>query len=321
MSTQAAKRHAAREKRRRLLERVALVALAALLVFSAMPVGRAFWGRLYTLSGFRGPVEAAPLEIHFIDVGKADAILLRCQGQAALLDAGTYASGDRVVDYLRRMGVERLEYAIASHPDSDHTGGMAQVLEEIPVEALVVYPWPDEMRQTLEYRALEEASFSCGVPVKTVGPGDSLPLGETSLEVLGPLEEYEETNDCSLVLRLDYLGFSALFCGDIEAQAELDLVKSGAALDADLLKVAHHGSASSSSRRFLEAVTPAYAVVSVGPDNSNLPREETLLRLESVGAEIYRTDTDGDLVFSWDGEELSLWSEFYNTVERTEEKP
>ena len=109
MSTQAAKRHAAREKRCRLLERVALVALAALLVFSAMPVGRAFWGRLYTLSGFRGPVEAAPLEIHFIDVGKADAILLRCQGQAALLDAGTYASGDRVVDYLRRMGVERLE--------------------------------------------------------------------------------------------------------------------------------------------------------------------------------------------------------------------
>ena len=248
MSTQGAKRHAAREKRRRLLERIALVALTALLVFSATPVGRAFWGRLYTLSGFRGPVEAAPLEIHFIDVGKADAILLRCQGQAALLDAGTYASGDRVVDYLRRMGVERLEYAIASHPDSDHTGGMAQVLEEIPVEALVVYPWPNEMRQTLEYRALEEASFSHGVPVKTVGPGDSLPLGETSLEVLGPLEEYEETNDCSLVLRLDDLGFSALFCGDIEAQAELDLVKSGAALDADLLKVAHHGSASSSSR-------------------------------------------------------------------------
>ncbi len=171
MSTQAAKRHAAREKRRRLLERIALVALAALLVFSATPVGRAFWDRLYALSGFRGPVEEAPLEIHFIDVGKADAILLRCQGQAALLDAGTYASGDRVVDYLRRMGVERLEYAIASHPDSDHTGGMAQVLEEIPVEALVVYPWPDEMRQTLEYRALEEASFSHGVPVKTVGPG------------------------------------------------------------------------------------------------------------------------------------------------------
>ena len=80
-------------------------------------------------------------------------------------------------------------------------------------------------------------------------------------------------------------------------------------------------SASSSSRRFLEAVTPVYAVVSVGPDNSNLPREETLLRLEEVGATIYRTDTDGDLVFSWDGEQLSLWSEYHEELERTEWNP
>ena len=186
---------------------------------------------------------------------------------------------------------------------------------------LVVYPWPEAMRRTLEYRALEDAARSSAVPVRQVRPGESLSLGGTKLEVLGPLRDYEGTNDCSLVLRLDYLGFSALFCGDIEYQAELDLVKSSVDLDADLLKVAHHGSAGSSSQRFLEAVSPTYAAISVGPDNSNLPREETLLRLKSVGAEIYRTDTDGDLVFSWDGEELSLWSEFYNTVERTEEKP
>lgn len=220
-----------------------------------------------------------------------------------------------------RLGIESLDYAIASHPDSDHTGGLSQVLEEVPVGELVVYPWPEAMRRTLEYRALEDAARSSAVPVRQVRPGESLSLGGTKLEVLGPLRDYEGTNDCSLVLRLDYLGFSALFCGDIEYQAELDLVKSSVDLDADLLKVAHHGSAGSSSQRFLEAVSPTYAAISVGPDNSNLPREETLLRLESVGAEIYRTDTDGDLVFSWDGEELSLWSEFYNTVERTEEKP
>ena len=254
-------------------------------------------------------------------VGKADALLLECEGHAALLDGGTSASGDRVVDYLLRLGIESLDYAIASHPDSDHTGGLSQVLEEVPVGELVVYPWPEAMRRTLEYRALEDAARSSAVPVRQVRPGESLSLGGTKLEVLGPLRDYEGTNDCSLVLRLDYLGFSALFCGDIEYQAELDLVKSSVDLDVDLLKVAHHGSSGSSSQRFLEAVSPTYAAISVGPDNSNLPREETLLRLKSVGAEIYRTDTDGDLVFSWDGEELSLWSEFYNTVERTEEKP
>ena len=222
-----------------------------------------------------------------------------------------------MVDYLRRMGVESLDYVIASHPDSDHIGGLSQVLEELPAERLVIYPWPEEMRQADEYLALETAASENAVPVREVRAGDSLPFGGTALDVLGPLEEYEGSNDCSLVLRLEYLGFSALFCGDIEYEAEKDLVKSGAALDADLLKVAHHGSAGSSSQRFLEAVSPEYAVISVGPDNSNLPREETLRRLESVGAAIYRTDTDGDLVFSWDGEQLSLWSEYHNILERT----
>ena len=317
MAVADAKRVAANKKRRAWLERICMAAVAVLLIFSATSAGQEFWNRLFLLSGFRGPVETAPLEIHVIDVGKADALLLRCEGKTALLDGGTFASGDRVVDYLRRMGVESLDYVIASHPDSDHIGGLSQVLEELPAERLVIYPWPEEMRQADEYLALETAASENAVPVRKVRAGDSLPFGGIALDVLGPLEEYEGSNDCSLVLRLEYLGFSALFCGDIEYEAEKDLVKSGAALDADLLKVAHHGSAGSSSQRFLEAVSPEYAVISVGPDNSNLPREETLRRLESVGAAIYRTDTDGDLVFSWDGEQLSLWSEYHNILERT----
>ena len=310
-----------KRKRRMWLRRAGSAFLAALLIFSITPLGKAFWWELSVLSGFRGTAELAPLELHVIDVGKADALLLRCEGKTALLDAGTAASGDRVVDYLYRMGVDRLDYVIASHPDSDHIGGMAQVIEELPVGELIVYPWPEEMCQTLEYTALEEASRTADIPIREVRAGDALSVGGTALEVLGPLMDYEESNNCSLVLRLDYLGFSALFCGDMESRAELDLVKSGADLDVDLLKVAHHGSAGSSSQRFLEAVSPKYAVISVGPDNSNLPREETLRRLESTGASIYRTDTDGDLVFSWDGEQLSLKSEYHNTLERTERNP
>ena len=306
---------------RQWLSRLGVAALCALLVFSATPAGHAFWDRVYTLSGFRGPGDSAPLRLHFIDVGKADAILLQCEGHAVLLDGGTSASGGRVVDYLLRMGVEELDCVIASHPDSDHTGGLSQVLEELPVGELVVYPWPQAMRQTLEYQALENAAVSEAVPVRPVTAGESLSLGGAFLEVLGPLKEYGEPNDCSLVVRLEYKGFSALFCGDMEYQAELDLVKSGARLDADLLKVAHHGSAGASSQRFLTAVSPTWAIVSVGPDNSNLPREETLRRLEDAGARVYRTDTDGDLVFSWDGKSYSLWSEYHNTLERNELSP
>lgn len=303
-------------KRRARLERLGMLALLLAMLFFVTPVGQALTDTLYRMSGFQGPVEPAPLELHVIDVGKADAMLLRCEGKTALLDAGSYASGDRVVDYLLRIGVKKLDYVIASHPDSDHTGGMAQVLQELPVGELVIYPWPQEMRRSLEFQSLEEAAVGCSVPVRERMPGDEIPLGATGLQVLGPLKVYEDTNNCSMVLRLDYLGFSALFCGDIENSAELDLVKSGVDLEVDLLKVPHHGSAGSSSQRFLEAVSPELAVISVGPDNSRLPREEALSRLEKAGAKIYRTDTDGDLVFSWDGEQLTLWSEYHNTVER-----
>ncbi len=303
------------------IERLASLLVALLLAFSVTSTGRAFWHELFALSGFQGPTEEASLEIHIIDVGKADAMLLRCEGMTALLDAGTTVSGDRVVDYLYRMGVEQLDYVIASHPDSDHTGGIAQVLEELPVNELVVYPWPEEMRQTLEYRAVEQAALLTGTTIREVQPGDKLLLGKADFQAIGPLKDYEETNDSSLVMRLDYLGFSALFCGDIENKAELDLVKSGVDLDVDFLKVPHHGSAGSCSERFLSAVSPEYAAISVGPDNNQLPREETLRRLENAGAAIYRTDTDGDLVFSWDGEQLTLKSEYHNTLERTEGNP
>ncbi|MGI6255195.1 MAG: ComEC/Rec2 family competence protein [Acutalibacter sp.] len=312
--------HVRRSKKLRArLEKLGLLVVILLVIVCLTPMGQQVVDRLYRLSGFQGPVETAPLEIHVIDVGKADAMVLRCEGKTALLDAGTYASGDRVVDYLLRMGVKYLDCVIASHPDSDHTGGVAQVLEELPVGELVIYPWPEEMLQSLEFQNLEEAAVENSVPVRQVLSGDTLTLGGMELQVLGPLKEYEDSNNCSLVLRMDYEGFSALFCGDIESGAELDLVKSGADLDVDLLKVPHHGSASSCSQRFLEAVTPKFAVISVGPDNSRLPREETLSRLEEAGAEIYRTDTDGDLVFSWDGEQLSLWSEYHNTLERIED--
>ena len=297
-----------REKRRKSWFDFLLSFLAVILAFSLTPTGQKVWAQLYRISEFEGPSQQAPLMLHVLDVGKADALLIECEGETALLDGGTYPKGDTVVDYLARIGVEQLDYMIASHPDSDHIGGLAQVLEEIPVGELILSSWPDAICQTPEYRNLLEAAERRQVPQTIVNPGDTFSLAGAEVQVLGPLKRYELSNDCSQVLRLDYAGFSALFCGDIEYEAEKDLVKSGANLDVDLLKVSHHGSANSSSQRFLEAVSPKYAVISVGPDSSNLPRAETLARLEEVGAEIFRTDLEGNMVFSWDGEMLSVWT-------------
>lgn len=288
------------------------IVAAAVLSFSLVPFGRLFWKQALALSGFSSPWEYARpslVRVHVLDVGKADAIVLESEGCTALLDAGTYADGEYVADYLLRQGISALDFAIMSHPDSDHIGGMAQVMEEIP--AALFLRGGEWTEGGAAYDALSAALERRQVPQQTLSVGDSFPLGYAFVQVLGPLRVYDGTNNNSLVLKLCCGDFSALLCGDMEEEAELDLVKSGQGLSAQLLKVPHHGSDTSTTRRFVQAVRPQVAVISVGPDSNGLPREGPLSRLEDAGARIYRTDLDGDIIFSFDGETI-----FVDTVKQ-----
>ena len=285
------------------------LAVAAVLLWSVSGPGRAFWNQMFLRSGFGGSdPDPAGLEIHVIDVGKADAILVRCQGHAGLIDTGAGGDGEDVADYLLRHGVKELEFVLLSHNDSDHIGGLPTVLGELAVDTLYQGELSVE-EPSLEGAAMDRALSGWEGERRTLARGDSFSLGGASFSVLGPCRAYESSNDSSLVLRLEFGEVSALFCGDIEATAELDLVKSGQELQADLLKVPHHGSATSCSQRFVKAVMPQLAAVSVGPDRNQLPRAEALEQLEAVGAQIYRTDTDGSIVFSSQGEDFAIETE------------
>ncbi len=283
-----------RLRRKKKLQTILLLLLAIIVVLSVTAPGKALWSRLFQISGF-SVTSDAPLNIHFIDVGKADAILIECEGHTALLDAGTSAHGDVVVDYMERNGLSGLEYAISSHPDEDHLGGMKQVLSEVRTNMFVRSRW-----FPARYENVGDQLLKASVPEHITKPGDLLRLGSAELEILGPVREYEDTNNASLVVRLTYRDFTALFCGDMEKVAEKDLLEAGAMLDADLLKVAHHGSETSSTKKFLKAVSPEYAVISTGPDRNELPDEEVLVRLEKICPNVLRTDTDGCIVFSYD---------------------
>lgn len=285
------------------------LAVAAVLLWSVSGPGRAFWNQMFLRSGFGGSdPDPAGLEIHVIDVGKADAILIRCQGHAGLIDTGAGGDGEDVADYLLRHGVKELEFVLLSHNDSDHIGGLPTVLGELAVDTLYQGELSVE-EPSLEGAAMDRALSGWEGERRTLARGDSFSLGGASFSVLGPCRAYESSNVSSLVLRLEFGEVSALFCGDIEATAELDLVKSGQELQADLLKVPHHGSATSCSQRFVKAVMPQLAAVSVGPDRNQLPRAEALEQLEAVGAQIYRTDTDGSIVFSSQGEDFAIETE------------
>ena len=294
------------EGRALLCIRLGLV-LGVMVVFSITPLGAGLFSRLLTDSGFNAQAEnldAAFLRVHVLDVGKADAVLLESQGCTALLDAGTSEDGETVADYLHRQGIEKLDYAIVSHPDSDHIGGMAQVLAEIPAACFLRGEYWEEPGQ--EAADLQKLLAERGVPQRLLASGESFSLGCASLTVLGPLEDYKDSNNNSLVLKLACSDFIALFCGDMEKKAEKDLLASGADISADFLKVAHHGSRTSTTEDFARAVSPRLAVVSVGADNNNLPRQEPLSALEKAGAYVLRTDLDGNLLFSYNGERISI---------------
>lgn len=283
------------------LRPAALVFTVLLMFFSFTPAGKAFWDTLSAAAGlahFTHDLAPDALHIHVLSVGKADAILIESPDAALLVDTGTADEADTVLRYIEARGIGRLDAVWVSHPDSDHMGGLDAVLEQVPAEEVFFSP-------TVELpEMLAEA-----VSVKTAEPGQSYVYGDLTLEVFGPLHVYDGENDNSTVFRLHYGGFSMLFCGDMETPAESDLLEAGVDLSADVLKIAHHGSASSTSDPFLDAVSPQYAVISTGYDRNLLPRSVILKRLSDAGVSFFRTDTEGTVIFSTDGSSICITTE------------
>lgn len=293
-----------RPNRKKRLRVACIAAAAAVLVFGYTPPGKAMWTALMRAAGlahFAASLPEDALHVHVIDVGKADAILLESPDANVLVDCGTAEAAEDVLRYLAARGIDRLDAVWISHPDDDHCGGLPAVLQTVPADAVVESPVGESISGMT---ALPQA-----VPLRRAAVGERYAYGAMTFEVPGPLQDYAESNNDSTVFRLQYDGFTMLFCGDMEAQAERDLLEDGAALRADVLKVAHHGSDTSTSAALLEAVQPRYAVISSGEDRSMLPRNAVLQRLHTAGAEIFRTDTDGAVVFSAADGKISVITE------------
>ncbi len=252
------------------------------------------------------PSESADFQVHFIDVGQGDSILIRSDGHNILIDAGENDKGRTVVSYLEALGVDSLDLVIGTHPHSDHIGGLDVVISEIDVKQVLMPKVKKSIVPTTKtYQDLLAAIQDQNITAAISEPGQTYAFGKGLLTVLGPVQEYDDLNDSSLVARFDYGSFSFLFTGDMEAGAEQDLLDSGADVSANVLKLGHHGSATSSSEDFLQAVDPGYCVASCGEDNEyGHPHKETLQRVEQAGASLYRTDYQGDIVFMLQNEEL-----------------
>ena len=254
-----------------------------------------------------GDGQTANFEMHFLDVGQALSVLVECDGQYMLYDGGNVDDGSYVVSYLQNLGVEELQYVFCSHAHEDHVGGLAAALAYFPADHV--------------YSPVTEASTKCfqdfvkytqqqGLQVEVPAAGTVWPLGSATVTMLGPVAQYDNTNDTSIVLRVDYGSTSFLLTGDMESDAERDLVNSGANLKADVLQVGHHGSSTSTSYIFLNAVLPEMGIISCGVNNKyGHPHEETLSILRDAGVDVYRTDLLGAIVIGSDGQNYTIRTE------------
>ncbi|WP_270941489.1 ComEC/Rec2 family competence protein [Romboutsia lituseburensis] len=242
------------------------------------------------------------LEIHIIDVGQGDSILIKTPNSKTLLiDGGTNESEHIVKGYLKKHKIKTIDFLIATHPDSDHIGGLDAVVNKFNVKGLYL---PEQTITSDSYNDLISACNQKQVPINYLYKGDNFPIDDyINLFVLSPSYIQDDNNLNSIVFKLSFKNKSFLFTGDAESSNESDIINSFNLEDIDFLKVGHHGSKSSTTSEFLDETTPDVAVISCGYKNQyGHPHNTTLKNLEDHHVTTYRTDLSGDIVLYSNGE-------------------
>ncbi len=247
--------------------------------------------------------ETTGLTVHYIDVGQASSAYLEWDGYSMLIDAGDWNSSD-VLKYLDEQEVKSLDVVVGTHPDSDHIGQLARVIETREVgEVWMSGNSSSSNTFTRALEAIDEADVAYEEPRR----GDAYDIGQLKISVLHPGDLSGDVNSDSLSFRITYGDTAFVFTGDADLKAEREMVASGLALDADVLLLGHHGSNTSSGQSFLEAVGPDVAIYSAGSDNPyGHPYAEVLAAAENTGAEVYGTDVNGTIIVESDGKEYTV---------------
>ena len=243
------------------------------------------------------------LRVNYIDVGQGDSIFIQLPNkETMLIDAGEAYEVDNVINYLNNLGIKKIDYVVGTHPHTDHIGGLEEVINTFDVGAIYM---PKVSSNSKTFEDLLTTISNKGLKVKTAKSGVVV-LSEDNLklEFIAPnSDNYSNLNNYSAVLKLTYLDNTFLFMGDAETLSEDEITSD---VDADVIKVGHHGSDSSSSVEFVKKVSPEYAIIMVGEGNSyNHPYQSIIDRYESVGAKVLRTDLDGNIICDSDGVDVT----------------
>ncbi len=246
------------------------------------------------------------LRVHYIDVGQGDSILIQYYGKNALIDSGIASKADEVNTYLLNNSVEKIDTLIISHPDADHIGAMSEIIDRYDIGEIYMSPIIDELVPTSKvYINMLTSISKKGLQITLKEAGDKIPFGNLEFLCIAPEGEFASLNNSSLGLKLIHGENSFLFTGDMEKASEKATLQKGYDVSATVLKIGHHGANTSTTLAFLDAVSPKYAVISVGEGNRyGHPKQEVLDALDAKGVKTYRTDWNGNVVIVSDGVEL-----------------
>jgi competence protein ComEC len=252
-------------------------------------------------------VDPNKMLVHFIDVGQGDSILIQVNNKNLLIDSGPRSDRKKFNNYLSSLKLDKLDYVIATHPHEDHIGNMADVIKDYNI--LEFYA-PKVQSTTKTFEEMIDALKDKNLKINVIKRGtNSIDLGENTLvTVFSPNKDsYEDLNNYSPIIKIQYGSTSFLFTGDAQKDVEEEILKDNDDISADVLKVGHHGSSTSTSKDFLSKVNPSIAVISVGKDNIyNHPNKETLKLLNANNIATYRTDTNGTILISSDGNKITV---------------
>lgn len=249
--------------------------------------------------------ENSNFEVHYIDVGQADAALVLCDDETMLIDGGNVADSSLIVSYLNKQNISHLDYVIGTHAHEDHIGGLSGALSVATVGKVYA---PKTEADSKAYQNFKNKVLAQGLQITNPTPNETFTLGSSSVRILAPItESVSDINNTSIVLKITYGSTSFLFTGDAEREVEQDILNKGYDISADVLKVGHHGSEYSTTYPFLREIMPKYAIISVGKNNSyGHPTDEALSRLRDSDTKVYRTDLQGDIIAKSDGKTVTV---------------
>jgi beta-lactamase superfamily II metal-dependent hydrolase len=244
-------------------------------------------------------IENEKISITMLDVGQGLSLLVKSDDEYMLYDGGDRGTSSYVVSYLEKNGVKNLKYVVASHYDSDHLSGLVGVLNKFEVDTVIN---PEYEADTKIYQSYQSALKDNGAQIDFPSVGDTYKLGNSTITVLAPAKDYGDPNEMSIAMKIQCGQFACVVTGDAETESETDMLSNGINLNADLYVVGHHGSASSSSDKFVQAMSPDYAFLSVGADNDyGHPSDKAMNTLDKYNVNVYRTDVDGVVTCYSDG--------------------